>query len=249
MKTTKALLYPTVALTVVFALAGCSGNGSNSAPSPSGAVTSESASAAPTTSSPPSTAVKQYTAEELSAVIPTVADSTGAPYTRVPNELVNQGIATVKQQMESLAVTPAECRTMAMQNSNIPDGAVLASGNSTADKSVLSVLSVQDPAVLTKYTANIDASIAKCGNFTVSAAGQEIKAAVTAVEVKTSAPVSSGSLVVQTLPTGNTTSVLAVTGIRGNVLVTAAATGVVLQASDSEDLVRIVDDYFAKLGS
>lgn len=54
---------------------------------------------------------------------------------------------------------------------------------------------------------------------------------------------------VQTLPTGNTVSILAVTGIKGNVLVTAAATGVVFQASDSADLVRIVDEYFAKLGS
>lgn len=244
MATYKSLIGSATALLAVLALAACSGAESTGAPS-----SAEAAKTPPTSATSSAAPTKSYTAEELSAVIPTIVDSTGAPYTRIPTELLNQSLTAVKQQMASMEVAPAECRELALQNSSIPEGSILASGNSTADKSALTVLSSQDPEILAKYTAGVEAGIQKCSNFTVTAAGQEIKATVTALEVKTSAPKSSASLVVQTMPTGSTMSILSVAGIKDNVLVTAAATGVVLQAGDSAGLVRIVDDYFAKLGS
>ncbi|MBQ1444128.1 MAG: hypothetical protein IIZ13_09810 [Renibacterium sp.] len=245
MKSPRVLICATVAAAALFALAGCSGSSAD--PAPSSLETAGTPSpASPTASATPA---KAYTAEQLSAVIPTIVDSTGTPYTRVPTELLDQGLAALKTQMASMQVAPAECRDLALQNSNLPEGSILATGNSAADKSALTVLSAQDPAVLTKYLADVESGSKTCSNFTVIAGGQEIKAAVTALDVKTSAAKSTASLVVQTLPTGNTVSILAVTGVEDNVLVTAAATGVVLQASDSPGLVRVVDEYFAKLDS
>lgn len=256
MKSTKLLFCSTVAVTAILALSGCVGNSSDpaSSSSPSGTSSETTApagtnSAAEASSTANAVTAKTYPAEELSATIPMVVDSTGTPYTRIPSEVLEQSMAGLKQQMESIQVSPTECQELALQNSQIPEGSILAGGNSIADKSVITVISAQNPAVLARNKAQVDAGVKNCSNFTITANGQEIKAAVTPIEAKTSAPESSASLVVQTMPTGSTLSVLAVTGLKDNVMVTAAATGVVLQASDSADLVRIVDEYFAKLSS
>lgn len=158
---------------MILALAGCSGNpsglGSNTtSPTSADTATNASASVSPI-------AAKRYTAEELFAVIPTVVDSTGTPYNRVPTELLNQSMAALKAQMAGMQVTPTECRELAVQNSNLPEGSILATGNSAADKSVLSALSAQDSTVLAKYRKEAESDIKTCGNFTVIAGARRSK--------------------------------------------------------------------------
>lgn len=248
--TPAALLFATA-----LALAGCTGT-----PAPSTAGTSSAAAAdqpsaaagspAASPSSAPASAPKAYAAPELAGIIAELKDAGGQPLTAVPAEQLEQGIATARQMMASAVISPAECGVLADNSAQIPEGSTYAAGGSQSATekaiTVLTLVAVTDPELLTKGVETSLENSTKCSTFTMEIQGQRITSKTEVLDVKTAGDKSFSSLATQTLPSGKTMTTVMVTGIKGTLSASAVATGSGITEAASADLTRLVDEALAK---
>jgi hypothetical protein len=243
--------------TTALALAGCTGT-----PAPSTAGTSSAAAAAadqPSAaadspaagpSAMPAAAPKAYAAPELAGIIAELKDAGGQPLTAVPAEQLDQGIATARQMMASAVISPAECGVLADNSAQIPEGSTYAAGGSQSATekaiTVLTLVAVTDPELLTKGVETSLENSTKCSTFTMEIQGQRITSRTEVLDVETAGDQSFSSLATQTLPSGQTMTTVMVMGIKGTLSASAVATGAGLTEAASADLTRLVDEALAK---
>jgi hypothetical protein len=235
-------------LATTLALAGCgtpSTAGGSSSP-----VSGESLSAAPAASPSATPTPKAYAEKELAAIIAGLKDAAGRPLTAVPASELKQGIESAGEMMAAAKITPAECGALADSSAQIPEGSTYAAGGAESAKeetiTVLTLVAVTDPELLSSNVEASEANSAKCANFTLELQGQKITNATKVLDVKTAGDTSFSSLSTQTLPSGQAVTTVMVMGLKGTLSATAVATGIGLTADASVDLTRLVDEALAK---
>ena len=236
-------------LATTLALAGCgtpSAAGGSSSPASGESLAAESPSATPT----PTPTPKVYAEKELAAIIAGLKDAAGQPLMAVPASELDQGIESAREMMAAAKITPAECGALADSSAQIPEGSTYAAGGAESAKeetiTVLTLVAVTDPELLSSNIEASEANSAKCANFTLELQGQKITNATEVLDVKTNGDNSFSSLSTQTLPSGQAVTTVMVMGLKGTLSATAVATGIGLTADASADLTRLVDEALAK---
>ncbi|KQN87354.1 hypothetical protein [Arthrobacter sp. Leaf69] len=237
-------------LATTLALAGCgttSAAGGSSSPA-SGESLAASPSATPTPT--PTPTPKAYAAKELAAIIAGLKDAAGRPLTAVPASELDQGIESAGEMMDAAKITPAECGALADSSAQIPEGSTYAAGGAESAKeetiTVLTLVAVTDPELLSSNVEASEANSTKCANFTLEFQGQKITNTTKVLDVKTTGDNSFSSLSTQTLPSGQAVTTVMVMGLKGTLSATAVVTGIGLTADASVDLARLVDEALAK---
>ena len=122
--------------------------------------------------------------------------------------------------MAAAKITPAECGALADSSAQIPEGSTYAAGGSESAKeetiTVLTLVAVTDPELLSSNVEASQANSAKCSNFTLELQGQKITNKTEVLDVKTTGDNSFSSLSTQTLPSGQTLTTVVVMGIQGD---------------------------------
>ena len=131
----------------------------------------------------------------------------------------------------------------------MPDGSTYAAGTSisAADKTttVVTVIALKDAQTMAGQLKASQAAAAQCQTFTVEAAGEKITTETTPVDAATDGEESFAALTKQSLGTGQTQSALTVTGIKGNLAVTALKTGPAVTQQASPELTRLLNTILA----
>ena len=152
--------------------------------------------------------------------------------------------------MAAAKITPAECARPCDSSAQIPEGSTYAAGGSESAKeetiTVLTLVAVTDPELLSSNVEDSQTNSAKCSNFTLELQGQKISTETEVLDVKDSAEITFSSLSTQTLPSGQNLSTVMVMGLNGTLSASAVASGTGLTADASADLARLVDEALAK---
>ncbi|HEX9226368.1 MAG TPA: hypothetical protein VF885_06880 [Arthrobacter sp.] len=237
-------------LVTTLALAGCgtpSAAGGSSSPA-SGDSLAASPSATPTPT--PTPTPKAYAEKELAAIIAGLKDAAGQPLAAVSASELDQGIEAAGEMMAAAKITPAECGALADSSAQIPEGSTYAAGGSESAKeetiTVLTLVAVTDPELLSSNVEASQTNSAKCSTFTLELQGQKITTKTEVLDVKTAGDNSFSSLSTQTLPSGQKLATVVVMGTKGTLSASAVASGTGLTAEASVDLARLVDEALAK---
>lgn len=240
----KSMLAPVAIL--VAAAAALTACGGATATSPGQAVSPAAATTpTPTPTLTPTPTPKAYTNEELATVIEGLKDSQGRALTVIPAAQINQGMIVAKQAIKAAVITPSACAALANSNAQIPDGATYAAGQSVsvADHTVtvITAVSAKDPAQLTAQTKQSADALGQCSTFRMDISGQTVITQVRRLTEATHGDRSVGSLIIQTLPTGQKQTTLTVTGVKGNLGATAIKTGADVTADSAAELIPLVN--------
>ncbi|MBE0009149.1 MULTISPECIES: hypothetical protein [unclassified Arthrobacter] len=240
------------------ALAGCGAeSGGTSDATPSAEATSAASSAAPSvepTEEPSPTesaeAGADYTNEDLSALVSSLTDAQGQPLTVMPAEQLDQGIMLARTILENATISPEECNVFASENLQAPEGSTYAAGLSQAaeemTQTTVTVIAVEDPAVMAEQITKSQDSIDQCTSFEVEFEGEVITSELQPLEVATDAETSIGALAVQTLgSSGETQSSMTVSAVQGNLTITAAKTGTEILPEAQAELEQLINDALA----
>lgn len=238
-------------ISTALALAGCGGSTApTTAGASAGASQSSSAAASQSPSPTPTPTPTAYTRTELAGIVAGLRDSQGKRLTAIPAAQLEEGIAASKEMMRSVVITPAECATLADSNSQIPAGSTYAGAASQSTKvravTAVTLVSFKDPAVLAKSLEDSAASSKKCADFTLEVQGQKVTSNTVVLDVDTSADKSYAALMTQTLPDKQIMRTAVVMGVSGGLSATAVATGPDVTKASAPELVRLVDEAFAK---
>jgi hypothetical protein len=172
-------------------------------------------------------------------------DSQGRALTVIPAAQINQGMIVAKQAIKSAVITPSACAALATSNAQVPDGATYAAGQSVSaadhTATVITAISVEDPAQLAGQAKQSADALAQCSTFTIEISGQTVTTQVRQLSEVTRGDRSVGSLIIQTLPTGQRQTTLTVTGVKGNLGATAVKTGAAVTADSAAELVELVN--------
>lgn len=228
------------------ALTGCGGATATSASTAvSSAAAAPTQTEAPTPTPTPTPVPKAYTNEELATVIEGLKDSQGRALTVIPAAQINQGMIVAKQAIKAAVIAPPACAALANSNAQIPDGATYAAGQSVSATdhtvTVVTAVSAKDPAQLAGQTKQSADALAQCSTFRMDISGQTVITEVRRFTEATRRDRSVGSLIIQTLPTGQKQSTLTVTGVKGSLGATAIKTGADVTADSAAELVPLVD--------
>ena len=131
--------------------------------------------------------------------------------------------------MDAAKITPAECGALADSSAQIPEGSTYAAGGAESAKeetiTVLTLVAVTDPELLSSNVEASEANSTKCANFTLEFQGQKITNTTEVLDVKTTGDNSFSSLSTQTLPSGQTVTTVMVMGLKGTLSATAVRNG------------------------
>ncbi|WP_432246119.1 hypothetical protein ACRB8A_19750 (plasmid) [Arthrobacter sp. G.S.26] len=230
----------TLALTALLALAGC-GTGTGTTPATSAAPE-------PSASPEPSPA-KTYTDADLSAVLATLKDAQGRPLTVVPAAQIDQGIIKAKELLKTAVFTPPECKALSDSNAQVPEDSTYAAGTTVAAEEktsiVVTVIALKDAQEMADQLAASKNAVATCSNFTIELGGQKITTEIQQIEAKTGGDQSFAALGKQTLATGETQTMLTMTGIKGTLAATAVKAGPAVTPNDAPELAQLIDTILA----
>jgi hypothetical protein len=235
-----------IILMSIAALAGC-GTGSGGTGTATGSATASATAAAAQTATP--APAKSYTNTDLTSLISTLKDAQGQPLTVIPAAQIDQGIIKAKELLKTAVFTPEACKVFADSSAQVPDGSTYAAGTSVSatDKTatVITVIALKDAKAMADQLKASQASAAQCRTFTVEAAGQKITTETTPIDAATNGDESFAALTKQSLGTGQTQSALTVTGIKGNMAVTAVKTGPAVTEYASAELTQLLNTVLA----
>ena len=241
----RRIIMPAIILTASFLpITGCgTGSGTGSATATVAAATAAAATAAP--SAPP----RSYSNADLTGLISTLKDAQGRQLTVIPAAQIDQGIIKAKEALKTAVFTPAACKVFADSSAQVPDGSTYAAGTSVtaADKTttVVTVIALKDAQAMTDQLQASKSAAAQCQTFTVEAAGQKITTKTTPVDAATDGDASFAALTEQSLATGQGQTSLTVTGVKGNLAVTAVKAGPSVTQQASAELTKLVDTILA----
>lgn len=203
--------------------------GGTSAPA-TGSQAATDAPAATTASAPtPTPTPKAYTAEELSAVLAQLQDSSGRKLSVMASSDLAGSIEQGKALIASMDVQPAECKEMAA-STGVPalDGVVMAAGQSldaaAGSMTMLTLATGLDEAFVAGAAAQ-EQQLAACSAMTMTVSGVTADVTLTPLDAVGTIP---GTLAFRTdtfLPDGQVQSVITAQALRQGVLFTAVAAG------------------------
>ena len=209
-----------VSALIVMALTACGGSGTSTDAAPASA--SE-------TSTPTPTAAKQYTSDELMAMVKQIKSGQGTELTVVSSEELADA-NPVKAILGMFTIEPAECKELATLGGAEP----LAGSTSAAAAEVDNAASVMSTVTLTSgvdvqtLQQSMDASaahVAKCANMTLSMAGQSMTVTTEKVGGISTVPGTVAYKTTINTPSGATQSTYLAYAIKDGVLISAAASG------------------------
>lgn len=220
----------------------------------SSAAPAETASATPSEEpSPAESAAAEggtYTNEDLTALVSSLTDAQGQPLTVVPAEQLDQALIQARTLAESATITPEECDVLASENLQAPEGSTYAAGASQAavdgTQTTITIFSVEDPAVMSEQLALSQDATTSCTEYEIEFEGETISSTIEALEVQTEAETSFGAITTQTLDTGANQMFMAISGVQGNLAVSAVIRGESIAPEAQEELVQLVNDALAE---
>jgi hypothetical protein len=234
---------PAIILMAFAALTGC-GTGSSTG---SATATAEATAAAAPTATP--TPTKSYSNADLTGLISTLKDAQGQPLTVIPAAQIDQGIIKAKELLKTAVFTPEACKVFADSSAQVPDGSTYAAGASVSatdqTTTVITVIALKNAQVMADQLKASQAAAAQCQTFTVEAGGQKITTETTPIASATDGDESFAALTKQSLGTGQTQSALTITGIKGNMAVTAVKTGPAVTQQASAELNQLLNTVLA----
>lgn len=239
-----------VFLVAALALTGCGGSGTAAASASAGnAATASTAVPAAASASASATesaaAAKTYTNDELAAMITKLKDAHGKAFTVVPAAQIDQGLQLARKVLKTAVITPKACAVLATNNAQVPEGSTYAAGSSlsAAEKTVttVTVFAVKDASAMAEQLGSSQKAASQCTTVTISMGGRKIVTKVVPVRVTTNGDTSLGALTSETAPTGQKTSTLTVTAVKGNLAATAVKSGAATTAAASAELVKLVN--------
>jgi hypothetical protein len=235
-------------------ITGCgTGSGAGSAPA-TAAATPAAATATPaaatSAAAPAATSTpKSFSNADLTGLISTLKDAKGRQLPVIPAAQIDQGIIKAKEALKTAVFAPAACKVFADSSAHVPDGSTYAGGTSiaAADKTttVVTVIALKDTQAMTDQLKASKSAAAQCQTFTVEAAGKKITTKTTPVDAATDGDASFAALTKQSLATGQTQTALTVTGIKGNLAVTAVKAGPSVTQQASAELTKLVNTVLA----
>lgn len=242
-----------LSLAALLALAGCS------SPAPEAEEASvAAASAAPTeaasppaTSAPPSAEAETgtYSSAELADILGGISETDGVALQIIPGEQFEQSMDQARQFLESVAVTPEECKFFVANNLEVPEGAGHATGvsstNGDAVQTIVSASSSADTAYTQQRIEASDAALSSCSSFSLDARGEAIEQTVQTVDAATDAETTYGTLTTQSTSDDSKQETMTVIGARGDLAVTAVRTAPALPPGTQEDLQALINETLA----
>lgn len=172
-------------------------------------------------------------------------DSKGRAFTVVPAAQLDQGLVVARKIIKTAVITPKACAVLVTNNAQIPEGSTYAAGVSlsAADKTTttVTVFAVKDAATMAGQLSDSKKAASQCSTVTISIAGKKVTSKVVPVDVSTSGDISLGALTSEAAATGAKATALTVTGIKGNLAITAVKTGAAITTAASAELVKLVD--------
>ena len=232
-------------------ITGCgTGSGAGSATAtaaaaPAAATPATATSAAAAAATPP----KSFSNADLTGLISTLKDAKGRQLTVIPAAQIDQGIIKAKEALKTAVFTPAACKVFADSSAQVPDGSTYAGGTSIAatDKTttVVTVIALKDTQAMTDQLKASKSAAAQCQTFTVEAAGKKVTTKTTPVDAATEGDASFAALTKQSLATGQVQTALTVTGIKGNLAVTAVKAGPSVTQQASAELTKLINTILA----
>jgi hypothetical protein len=235
-------------------ITGCgTGSGAGSAAATPAAATSTAATpaAATSTAATPAAAApaKSFSNADLTGLISTLKDANGRQLTVIPAAQIDQGIIKAKEALKTAVFTPAACKVFADSSAQVPDGSTYAAGTSVAaaDKTatVVTVIALKNAQAMTDQLKASKSAAAQCQTFTVEAAGKKITTKTTPVDAATEGDASFAALTRQSLATGQVQTALTVTGVKGNLAVTAVKAGPSVTQQASAELTKLINTILA----
>ena len=255
MKTSVLGTFAATALLAV-ATAACSGPaeapGENRPAESAAAASAPAPSPTPTPTPTPTREPKAYTANDLSAILQQLEDSTGRKLSVLANSDLTEILDQTKALISSIEVAPAECQQLAASN-GIPsvDGAAVALGQSTdaatGAATALSLAAGLDEATLGQV-ADQPAHFEKCANMTMTVSGVDVAVSITPME---GVGGMSNTIAYRTdtmLPDGRVQSIITAQAVEQGVLLTAVASGGENEADDAGRAGALLDTAAALIG-
>jgi TolA-binding protein len=250
----KTSVLGTFAATALLAAATAACSGPAEAPAENGPAESAAAVSAPAPSPTPTPTrePKAYTANDLSAILQQLEDSTGRKLSVLANSDLTEILDQTKALVSSIEVAPAECQQLAA-SSSIPsvDGAALALGQSTdaatGAATALSLAAGLDEATLGQV-ADQPAHFGKCTNMTMTVSGVDVAVSITPME---GVGGMSNTIAYRTdtmLPDGRVQSIITAQAVEQGVLLTAVASGGENEADDAWRAGALLDTAAALIG-
>lgn len=239
-----SIIPATLAITAAaLSLTGCGGSDQTNTTAPPAA----SSSSAPATSPP-----KAYTNEDLRAIVAGLKDAQGQDLTVAPAAQIDQGLIAARELLKTAVIMPKSCGVLIDNNTQVPDGSTYAAGASLAGKAktatVVTVFAVQDPSVMTAQFEKSEAALKDCSTYTIALQGKKITSELKPLDAAVQADKSLAALTVQTTPTGQKQVCnVTVTGVKGNLAVTAMKSGAVgaVTTADAPELAKLVNAALA----
>lgn len=240
-------------------LAGCGAESGGSASETTAAdPTSSSAapSAAPTdqpseepTASESAEAGPGYSNEDLTALVSSLTDASDQPLTVMPAEQLDQAIILARTLIESATITPETCSALATENLQAPEGSTYAAGVSQAademTQTTITVLAVEDPTVMSDQLNQSQNAIGECSSYEVEFEGEVISSDMQPLEVTTDGETSFGAVATQTLPTGDSQTLMTVSAVKGNLALSAVKIGAEVAPEAQAELEKLINDALA----
>ncbi|WP_160318904.1 hypothetical protein [Arthrobacter sp. ERGS1:01] len=227
-----------IAIVAAMALAGCGQAGTVAGSTTSGST-------AATTSAMASPTEKDYTNNELAAIIAKLKDPSGRAFTVIPAAQIDQGLEVARTLLKTAVITPKACAVVSTNNAQVPEGSTYAAGASlsAADKTTITVtvFAVKDASAMSAQLAASEKAASQCSTVTESVAGKKSTVKVTPVQVSTNGDKSLGALTSETAPTGQKVTSLTVTAVKGNLAATVVKAGAAITSAASNELVKLVN--------
>lgn len=154
--------------------------------------------------------------------------------------------------LQTATITPEACGVLFDNNTQVPEGSTYAAGASIAGQAqtatVITVFAVKDLSVMSAQFEKSSAALKDCSTYTVELKGKKITSELKPVNFDVGADKSVAALTVQTTPEGQKQVCnLTVSGVKGNLAVTATKSGVVgaVTANDAPELAKLASTALA----
>lgn len=193
---------------------------------------------------------KTYTNDDLRSLVTSLKDAQGQQMTVVPAAQLDQALTEQRQVIKKAKITPKACGVFASKQARAPKGSSYAAGTSqsAAKKTIttITVIAVKDAHVLAEQVGQSKDAVGKCSSFKITAKGKSISSKLKPLQVSTDGEKSFGGITTETLPNGQEISIMAVTGIQGNLAATAMKVGAKVPDGAKKELVKLVNEVLAK---
>ncbi|WP_104181272.1 hypothetical protein [Arthrobacter sp. B0490] len=198
----------------------------------------------------PASADGTYSSAELAGILGTLTEAGGAPLQVIPADQIDRSMAQARQFLESVTITPEECRIFVSNSLAAPEGAGYSTAVSSVDgdavQTIVSASSSADASDARTRTDAASAALGPCASFSLDAQGVAIEQTVQGVEAATDAETTFGTVTTQTSSDGAEQETMTVVGTRGGLAVTALRTARdTLPEGTQDELQLLVDRTFA----